>query len=294
LINVNKNKIELVKINDVHMKVIASQAILNDLKDAFTFFVPGYKFMPAYRNRIWDGKIRLLNSRNGYIYIGLLNEIKEFCRLNEYDLEVHDDLDTLVSFSLLQAKELYDSLKLPDYFEERDFQLESFAHCVKHQRSFFVSPTGSGKSLIIYMLMQYYMDQKILIIVDSLNLLMQMFSDFKEYGFDSDNEVHLISSGKDKYSDKRIIVSTWQSAVKQDQKWFNQFGMVIGDEAHKYKAKSLVKIMESLKECPLKFGFTGSTDGSETNILVLQGLFGSMKQLVTTKELQDDGTLATW
>jgi superfamily II DNA or RNA helicase len=281
--------------NEVHMRVDAPEHVKMELSEHFTFLVPGYKFMPAYRNRIWDGKIRLFNARSGIIYRGLIDDIKRFAD-GQYDLVLDPAMEETTSFSLQEAKEFYKSLNLggPEgkTFEERGFQLESFVHCVRNNRALFVSPTGSGKSLMIYMLLRYYEDAKTLIIVDSVNLLLQMFSDFKEYGFDSESQVHTISAGKKKESDKRIIVSTWQSASRQPRSWFEQFDVVIGDEAHKFKAKELTKIMESLTDCKYRFGFTGSLDGTKTNKLVLQGLFGPHKQIVTTKELQDDGTLA--
>jgi superfamily II DNA or RNA helicase len=262
-----------------------------ELMEYFTFYVPGYKFMPSYKNRIWDGKIRLFNPRTTQIYKGLIRELESFAQAHQYEIVYHDDLDETEAYSIHEAKEFYNSLNLPSKFETRDFQLESFAYCVKHQRALFVSPTGSGKSLMIYMLLRYY-EKKTLIIVDSINLLLQMFSDFAEYGFDSEKNVHTISAGKEKNSEKRIIVSTWQSASRQPRDWFDQFELVIGDEAHKYKAKELTKIMENLTQCKLRFGFTGSLDGTKTNKLVLQGLFGPHHQIVTTKELQDSGTLA--
>lgn len=277
--------------NEVFIRIDAEQHIKMELSEHFTFFVPGYKFMPAYRSRQWDGKIRLFNYRNSLIYKGLIREIEIFAKSNGYEIAYHDNINETTAFSIQEAKEFYASLNLPQHFEQRDFQLESFAYCVKHGRALFVSPTGSGKSLMIYMLLRYY-NKKTLIIVDSINLLLQMFSDFAEYGFDSEKYVHTISAGKEKYSDKPIIVSTWQSASRQSKEWFDQFDLVIGDEAHKYKAKELTKIMESLTNCPLRFGFTGSLDGTQTNKLVLQGLFGPHKQIVTTKQLQDDGTLA--
>lgn len=288
------DKIILHTENEVYFRVEAPEHVKMSLSEHFTFFVPGYKFMPAYRNRIWDGKIRLFNTRNGRLYRGLVEEIKSFADSEGSEVVVLDEGDTLESFSIQEAREFYQSLQLGKAgkrFEERDFQLESFAHCVRTGRALFVSPTGSGKSLMIYMLLRYY-DAKTLIIVDSVNLLLQMFSDFAEYGFDSENQVHTISAGKSKQSDKKIIVSTWQSASRQPSSWFQQFDVVIGDEAHKFKAKELTKIMESLTDCKYRFGFTGSLDGTKTNKLVLQGLFGPHKQIVTTKQLQDEGTLS--
>ena len=29
-----------------------------ELSEFFSFYVPGYKFMPAYKNKVWDGKIQ--------------------------------------------------------------------------------------------------------------------------------------------------------------------------------------------------------------------------------------------
>lgn len=283
--------INIRRLNEVFVYLDTPDHVKMELADFFTFYVPGYKFMPAYRNKIWDGKIRLFRIRNSSIYRGLTREIEKFANERNYKVVYHDDLDETTAFSLQEAKEFYKSIKLPPKFSERDFQIDSFAHCVKHGRALMVSPTGSGKSLMIYLLLRYY-HCKTLIVVDSINLLFQMFSDFAEYGFDSDKLVHTIKGGSEKFSKKPIIVSTWQSASRMPQEWFEQFDMVIGDEAHKYKAKELTKIMEGLTECPLRFGFTGSLDGTQTNKLVLQGLFGPYEQKVTTRNLIDDGTLA--
>ena len=262
-----------------------------EIQEYFTFFVPGYRFMPAYRNKMWDGKIRLFNARTSLIYKGLIAEIESFCKTRDYTCLYNDGLDKTESFSLEEARNFYVSLNFPEKFEQREFQIESFAHCVRNRRALFVSPTGSGKSLMIYMLLRYY-SCKTLIIVDSINLLLQMFSDFRDYGYDSDSNVHIVFSGSEKTSTKPIMVSTWQSAARQPKSWFDQFDMVIGDEAHKFKAKELTKIMENLDKVSLRFGFTGSLDSSSTNKLVLQGLFGPHRQIVTTKQLQDQGTLA--
>ena len=46
------------------MSVHTDMGIANELTDFFSFFVPGYKYMPAFRNKVWDGKIRLYNSQS--------------------------------------------------------------------------------------------------------------------------------------------------------------------------------------------------------------------------------------
>ena len=67
------------KKNEVYITVDCDPNIQRELSEFFTFYVPGYKFMPAFRNRMWDGKIRLFSPRNGRIYVGLLPYIKEYC-----------------------------------------------------------------------------------------------------------------------------------------------------------------------------------------------------------------------
>jgi superfamily II DNA or RNA helicase len=125
-------------------------------------------------------------------------------------------------------------------------------------------------------------------------LVSQLASDFADYGFQSDEHVHRIYSGQDKQTDKPITISTWQSIYKLPKEFFEQFDVVIGDEAHLFKAKSLTSIMGKLKKCKYKIGFTGTLDGTETNKLVLEGLFGAAKRVVTTSELIDSKYLAAF
>ena len=61
------------KINEVYMRVDCERSTAMALSDYFTFEVPGARFMPAYRNRIWDGKIRLFSVTTGELYVGLLS-----------------------------------------------------------------------------------------------------------------------------------------------------------------------------------------------------------------------------
>lgn len=152
---------------------------------------------------------------------------------------------------------------------------------------------NSGKSMIIYQLLRYYMspanDSKILIVVPRIGLIKQMVSDFTDYGFDSEKYVHPIFGGEEKVTNKPIVLTTWQSIVDMPKSWFSQFHMVVGDEAHNFKAVSLIKIMSALETAKYRFGFTGSLDDEKTNKITLEGLFGPFKQLVTTKELMDSG-----
>ena len=133
---------------------------------------------------------------------------------------------------------------------------------------------------------------RILILVPTTSLVEQMYSDFQDYGWSPGTYCQKVYQGYTTKITKDVVISTWQSIYKMPKKYFEQFGCVIGDEAHLFKAKSLTSIMTKLHQCKYRFGFTGTLDGTETHRLVLEGLFGSVEQVVTTKELIDKKTLA--
>ena len=268
-----------------------------ELTDFFTFEVPGAKFMPIFRNRVWDGKIRLFSPATGEIYFGLLSYIKEFCKNNnvKYTIEegVEDGRDVMGTvvrgfIKSLKPKTKGKSIKI------RDYQIQAVQHAISRNRALLVSPTASGKSLIIYALVRYYQmaEHETLILVPTTSLVEQMYSDFQDYGWSPGTYCQKIYQGHDKKVTKDVVISTWQSIYKMPRKYFEQFGCVIGDEAHMFKAKSLTSIMTKLHQCKYRFGLTGTLDGSQTHQLVLEGLFGIVEKVVSTKELIDKKTLA--
>ena len=273
--------------NEVHNKIDCDSGTMMEIADFFTFEVPGAKFSPAYRNRVWDGKIRLANPLTRLLYCGLLPQLYQFCQSRGYELELDGDFgDT--EFSLLEAESFIK--KLDPKHQPRDYQIEAFVHGVRKRRALLLSPTGSGKSLIIYLLACYYRT-KTLIIVPTTSLVHQMASDFEDYGLPK-GMVHKIMSGEEKDTDKPFVVSTWQSIYKLPKKWFQQFNVVIGDEAHLFKAKSLTSILSAMDNCKYRFGFTGTLDGTQTHKLVLEGLFGAVRKVTTTADLMEQKHLA--
>ena len=275
--------LQIYKINEVYNKIICDPDIAYELREFFTFTVPGYQFTPAFKNKMWDGKYRLYNPLNALLYSGLLSYVEEFARLREYEIEYMSDFNAN-EFSLKEAKEFIKTLNLT--LEPRDYQIDSFTHCVRNNRTLLLSPTSSGKSLIIYMLIMYY-NAKTLLIVPNTGLIHQMASDFLSYGYDDPDNIHKIFSGQEKYGNQTLFISTWQSLHRLPKDYFDQFDLVIGDEAHGFKAKSLTSIMTKLEDCKYRFGTTGTLDGTKINKLVLEGLFGSTYQVITTSEMID-------
>lgn len=285
--------VKIIKKNEAFIRVETDSGIEMELSEHFTFYVPGYKFMPSYRNKMWDGKIRLFDTRNKQIYSGLRKYIKEFCSARGYEFihEVDSHKELVFDTSLVS---------LP--FSIRDYQENAIQHIIKNKTAVLLSPTGSGKSLIIYLLVRFYLEysneKDILIIVPTTSLVEQMSSDFSVYSKDDDYfyseaSIHTIYSGKEKNEiNKRIIISTWQSIFKMPLNWFMNVGMVIGDEAHTFKAKSLTSIMTKCLNAEFRIGTTGTLDGTETHQLVLEGLFGPVFRVTSTKELIESDTLA--
>ena len=286
------------KKNEVYITLSELSSSENqELADFFTFEVPGAKFMPMYRNRMWDGKIRLFSPASGEIYLGLLPYIIEFCKNNnvKYTIEegVEDERNIVGKvvrgfIKSLKPKSKGKSLKV------RDYQIEAVRLAISRNRALLVSPTASGKSLIIYALVRYYQmsGNRTLILVPTTSLVEQMYTDFEDYGWSSGTHCQKIYQGYTTKIEKDVVISTWQSIYKMPRKYFEQFGCVIGDEAHMFKAKSLTGIMTKLHHCRYRFGLTGTLDGTQTHQLVLEGLFGAVEKVVTTKELIDKNTLA--
>ena len=291
-------KLNVSKLNDVFLRIECEGGARQELADYFTFYVPGYKFMPAFKNKMWDGKIRLYDLRTNTLYAGLFGYLQKFAEERGYEVEVNFS-DPITKLNEEDVKSYVEKhLRLP--FSPYDYQYQAVTHALRNKRCLLLSPTASGKSLIIYMLIRHYMNivkgGRLLLIVPTTSLVEQMHSDFLQYSQVDDsfgeNLMHRIYSGKEKDTMAPIVITTWQSIYKLPKEWFADFKMVIGDEAHTFQAKSLTTIMEKLSQCPYRFGLTGTLDGTLTHRLVLEGVFGPVYQVTTTKALMDSDKLA--
>ena len=287
------SKIKVEKLNSVYIRITAEADIRRELSEYFSFEVPGYKFTPQYRNRVWDGKIRLYSYATGQMYVGLYPYLKDWC--NKKDVKI-EEINEILVFNTVSAADIQALIKSYDIsIEPRDYQIDAFKFALENERGLILSPTASGKSLISYMLVRHYLnliDNNILIIVPTTSLVEQLYKDFKQYGYDVENNVSRKYHGYDIDENKRVVISTWQSLYKLPKQFFENFGAVIGDEAHLFKAVSLSKIMNKLEKCKYRVGLTGTLDGTKTHKLVLEGLFGTVNKVVSTSELQEKKQLA--
>jgi len=287
------------KVNEVYLKIETEPHIEYELRDRFTFEVPNKKFMPQYRSKYWDGYVHLFNMKTKRIYVGLLDKIVAFCENAGYSYKFEDnkfygppfEVNEMIS---LEGVKDYMKVLSPD-ITPRDYQIEAVYEALRYNRKLLISPTASGKSFMIYSVVRYFVSKgkKILLVVPTTSLVEQMYKDFQDYGWDAENHCHRIYSGRERSNQSDVTITTWQSVYQLERSFFEEYDVVIGDEAHLFKSKSLIGIMDKLHHAKYRYGFTGTLDGTQTHKWVLEGLFGPSYKVTQTKKLIDEGHLAT-
>lgn len=301
------SEINIKHYNETHIKVECEPAIAAELKDHFTFFVDGYKFHPLFKDRMWDGKISFFKLGSRTLYKGLLKNLLLFCKENSYSVSYDKELIANVDITHDDVCDIVTNhIEYKNGHIPRDYQIQSIYQCLKYRRRIIESATGSGKSLIQATLIKflladddYTQDKKIVVIVPTVGLVNQMYSDFKDYfGDEFVSDVHRIYSGQEKYTNKKIIISTWQSLSKiSNQKFYDDIFAVLLDECHivaqsSVDIKVIIKLIERMKNTSRRFGFTGTIRKGISNVLTLKGLFGEFFVANKTHELIANKTLS--
>lgn len=292
------------KLNEVYMRVYCDDAgVEQELSDYFKFRVPGYQFTPAFKAKIWDGFIRLYDLQRKTLYIGLYDYVVKFSQNHHYKIEFKDNVNFLTNNGITE-QQVFDyltSLNLHGNGKPitiRDYQVDAVTTALDKDRTVLLSPTGSGKSLIIYSICRWHIEnnRKVMILVPTTSLVEQLYADFEDYshanGFVTRAHVQKLYSGFSREFNKDVLISTWQSVYTQPKAWFEQFDVIIGDEAHTFKSKSLVQVMEKMSNIKYRIGTTGTIDDKKVHRLVLEGIFGPVHRVTSSKDLMDQGTLA--
>lgn len=222
--------VHISKFDETVIKIDAEQSVLRELWDRFSYFVPNHEFTTAFKNGYWDGKKRLFHVQTRKLAYGLHTLVKEFCDEHEYECIYVDPIDVEHEFSINEFRQMIASLSLTTMDDGKvidivphSYQESAVIHAIQATRSLLLSPTSSGKSLMLYILMRYYFAKtksKILVIVPNTTLVRQLFGDFGDYSTKSTWNVeancHLIYDGAEKHTDKRVTITTWQAlAVKE-------------------------------------------------------------------------------
>ena len=280
-------------VNATYMRVQTDAGILMELSDHLTFFKHNYRFDPKYKARVWDGKIRLLNRLTAQCYTGLAYRVMKFCQQRGYTFSFDDEFayDTI----LMNEVEAHIAKYKPEWMDDRDYQADAILRCLRARRMTLLSPTSSGKSFMIYLLMMWY-KKKTIIIVPTTGLVQQFKSDLESYGFKGVIDTSMGGLLKDNNIPADVVITTWQSLdngkKKMPKVWFDQFDVVFGDEAHGAKATTLIKIFQAMDNVRYRFGTTGTLPDNQLDKATIEGLFGKQYRSTTTRELIDGGHAA--
>ena len=297
--------LDVESIDEVRYYVKTEKGLKQELRDYFSFMVPGAQYMPLYKKRIWDGKVRLYDILSSTLPRGLKTYLQKFCKDRGYGLNIKETQNPLC-VTEDQLQDFYESLKVSvrkQPVKMHDHQKQGILHALNNHRSVLISPTGSGKSLIIYVLVRYLQkvlrtDRKILILVPTVGLVNQMEADFFDYSaqdksWSCKKYIHKISAGVDKETNRQIVVSTWQSIYKLPREWFDQFDAIFFDECHQAKAESINFIGQKLTKAWFRIGTTGTLQQTQAHRLSIEGILGPAVQFIHTKNLMNKGLLAT-
>ncbi|EMW0060154.1 DEAD/DEAH box helicase family protein [Salmonella enterica subsp. enterica] len=277
------------------VKIECDTSIAMELREFFSFEVDGAKFSARYKYSNWDGRIRLFTHENT-LPIGLTKTVGIFAKNMGYSVWVDPRLLEKEEITKEEIDQWIDNhevysgnTKINPYW----YQREAVFQGIRNRRRMLVLPTSAGKSLVCSLLSRWYLEHyegKVLIIVPTTSLVVQMRDDFVDYRLFPHEAIHTIMSGSSKnVGDRLIVVSTWQSACKMSKEWFKQFGMVIVDECHKATAKNLTNIVNDMSHCRFKIGMTGSPKESKANLMQYVGLFGDISKIVSIDRLMDEG-----
>lgn len=275
--------------NETYIRIDCDPGIARDLHDYFTINIPN----PQFLRKKWNGKIRLLDFRRMQLYRGLIPYVEEWARKHNLSVTFSDkSLDNENDVPILYVEEFAKALKLQSSGQQimpYEHQISAVTYAIRKKRLTLVSPTASGKSLIIYMLVRFLLNRKILIIVPTTNLVEQLYSDFEDYstinGWKTYNYVHRIYQGHDKQTELPVIISTWQSLQNLPPEYFEKFDCIIGDEAHGCSANSLKSIIGACVNAKYRIGLTGTIQNTKCHVLVIEGLFGQIYRPTTTAKL---------
>ena len=294
--------IKIEKLDEVFVRVFSDSSIEQELVDYFTYEYPGARFTPQFRARLWDGKVRLYDGVRKTLYNGLVKYVFHFAERNQYEVQFVSPDDFLPNNLVYGDIERWIKTLNPqsrnEAIEVRDYQADAIFNAINDERILLLSPTASGKSLIIYSILRWHLEnnRKCILIVPTTSLVEQMYADFEDYssanGWPVQEHCQKLYSGFSKDFTKDVLITTWQSVYLQPKSWFKQFDVIFGDEAHQFKAKSLTGVMEKMDNIRYRIGTTGTLDNKKVHQLVLEGVFGPIYKVTTTKKLMDSGKLA--
>lgn len=294
-------QIQIERLNGSYIRIhTADRGIVEDLYDFFTYAEPDYQ--PSKWNK-WDGTQRLYKKRDKTLPYGCLKMLLALCKDRDWSFELDKRFkEDINSINMKDLKEWAAGLELRSKGEPitpHDYQLDIVHDAIKFSRLTALAATSAGKSLAIYMLVRFYEmlaaddGLKTLIVVPSINLVTQLYGDFEDYStknkWSTLSNCHQICDGSPRFSNKPVFISTWQSLKDEDASYFEQFGRIIVDECHLASGESIKTIGMNCTKAFFRVGLTGSLKKEKVHPILVQSVFGPIKQFVTAKQLIASG-----
>lgn len=294
------------KYNETYMQILSDEpSLLADICERFSYEIPNKQYNPKVKYGGWDGVIRLYNMNTNLMYLGLHDMLLAFLkgRGTTYSTDIkkpsvklsNDDISSLIQDTMVVSTS---GVKIDPY----PYQLDAIRHMINSKRSVVLAATSAGKSLILYLTIRIYQtffdeleDKKIMVVVPSAGLVEQMYNDFEDYSkldpsWDVGDECQKIAARYSKDITKNIIITTWQSASKFDHEYMNNIlGAVFVDECHSCKGTVLKSMLEKLYSVSIRHGVTGTLDNVESNEMMIQGVLGPSKRIVSAIDLMKNG-----
>lgn len=252
-----------------------------------------------FKNRIIDFlKVQRPDAYfNKLVKLGIQSPFKYFTAIKGDNLFIYNGHRYLLkSFGITPENEssgvqdaeidsFVNSLKLP--FKPYDYQLDTVKKCLKNNKALIKSCTGSGKSLSISIILEFFRRKglKGILVVPNINLLTQFKNDIESYGLtELLNEVRLLGNGNDSDFTTAVTITTWQSMIDKIPSK-PKLDFIICDEVHRETGDTVSSILKESVNTKIKLGFTGTLPEDQVAKMMLLGLFGEPDTVITSKEL---------
>ena len=276
------------------------------LNSSFMFYADNFLYDPRYKDGVWDGKIRLFKTSTGLLPSGLVPKAATILKTAGFAVNIGSTMHDMFKSDITDddikrfiSRITTDMHGIIPY----DHQKKILNYAMKRKRVLLESPTGSGKSLGIYMAIRMFLDKfrdnntYVLIVVPSKQLVEQMFKDFKDYKWKAATRLvgRVYGETDDTQSDYKVVVSTYQSInsmiERGDKMWLSRFNMVIVDEAHQAKSLSIQNILTAMPNAEYRIGLTGTVPLSDMASHTIMGSIGPKIVVTTIRELINLGVL---
>ena len=277
----------------------ATEMEIEQLNISLNRRVENWRFHPLVKKGLWDGYISYIKD-DKWIPSGLWREVMGICKDYGYELKINgitELFDRNINAESFEtwALQFFEGSKITP----RDYQIEAAFNILKFRKCLSELATSAGKTLISFLSVAYMIEkqkaQKILFIVPNVSLVVQASEDFLDYNWQNrvPIKVQQIYSGQKIRAGRNVVIGTYQSLVKKDKAYFEQFDAVIIDETHKAKSTSIKTILQKCTNAEYRFGLSGTIPKPNTlDRLTLMAYTGPVITEVSANFLQEQGHIA--